>query len=399
MATILEFESQAATSLATALGSHSVVVKDAADVVQQASTTGDTLVVIGPSVSDSVAARVTGAIVASFPNGGVIWCRRRVDTTTVLAAVRAGAADVVAEADLPALVHAATRVVERANRMSSQPGDVTSPTSRATVTAVYSAKGGCGKTSIACNTAAIMAAEMSQRVCLLDLDLESGDIQLLAALPPARTVLDLVDLEASLDSISLTACMQQHASGMYVLAAPRRPEEAAGITPSLISKLLTVASGMFDQIVIDCPPYATEHVLTVFDNTDRIGLICTPDAASVKNTAIALEVFDELSVRAQVDLIINHAGDKVGITTADIAEALQKEVACEIPSSLDMPLSTNSAQLLALSHANHLVTNSIRGWAHEICPPPAQSAPVPAQRSESAKPKRQGLFRKRVVSA
>lgn len=398
MATILEFEGQAATSLATALGSHSIVVKDAADVIAQASTTGDTLVVIGPSVSDSVAAKVTSSVVASFPNGGVIWCRRRVDTTTVLAAVRAGAADVVAEADLPALVHAATRVVERANRLSSQPGDPASP-KRATVTAIYSAKGGCGKTSIACNTAAIMAAEMSQRVCLLDLDLESGDIQLLTALPPARTVLDLVDLESSLDSISLTACMQQHPSGMYVLAAPRRPEEAAGITPSLISKLLAVASGMFDQIVIDCPPYATEHVLTVFDSTDRIGLICTPDAASVKNTAIALEVFDELSVRAQVDLIINHAGDKVGITTADIAEALQKEVACEIPSSLDMPLSTNSAQLLALSHANHLVTNSIRGWAHEICPLPASPTPVPAQRTESAKPKRHGLFRKRVVSA
>lgn len=400
MATILEFDPQTATSLATALGSHSVTLVDAAQVVPTVSATGDSLVVIGPSVDEQVASRVTQSLMAAFPSGGVIWLRRRIDTAVVLAAVRSGAADVVAETALPELVAAASRVVERAHHMAAQVSGSRAEASRgATVTAIYAAKGGCGKTSVASNLAALLSNEMHQRVCLMDLDLESGDVQLLMGLPRGRSILDLVDLESSLDAASLTACLQQHSSGVYVLSAPRRPEEAAVITSSLVAKILAVASNMFDQIIIDCPPYATEHVLSVFDAADHLGLVCTPDAAGVKNTAIALEVLKELSMEIDVSLMINHAGDPVGITTADIAEALQTPVKCEIPSSLDLPSATNSAKLLSLSQPKHPITNAIRAWAQTINPTPTNVAIVPDQRTAPAKAKRHRLFGKRVATA
>ena len=96
----------------------------------------------------------------------------------------------IGDSDLPALVAAANRVAERA-AMHATNSQTDSSKRGATVTSVYAPKGGCGKTSIAANLSALLSGEMHSRVCLLDLDLESGDIQLIMSLPPGRSVLDL----------------------------------------------------------------------------------------------------------------------------------------------------------------------------------------------------------------
>ena len=217
------------------------------------------------------------------------------------------------------------------------------------------------------------------------------------SLPPSRCVLDLQYVADSLDATALASVMLPHSSGTYVLAAPQRPEQAAGITPELRARIVTVASQMFDHVIIDCPPYATEHVLAVLDVTDHLGLICTPDAASVKNTAISLELLSELGFSGSIDLIVNRAGERVGISATDIAEALDHPVTCEIPHSVDMPLATNSARLLSVSHPQHAISMAIRGYATYINPPPKapQAATVPAQQTAN---KRRRLFGRRVAT-
>ncbi|NQU37261.1 MAG: P-loop NTPase, partial [Actinobacteria bacterium] len=342
MAVVLEFDESTANAVTSALGSTSTILHDASQVVASLAATTDPLVIIGPSVDTGVAIRVTTAVIEAQPIVGVIWLRRRVDTSIVLEAIRAGASDVVGESDLPALVAAAERVLGRANTVATASGDPTAAgaTTRGTVTAVFASKGGCGKSSIATNLACLLSSEARTRVCVLDLDLESGDVALLMSLARGRSILDLASLGGSVDAGSLAACMSAHPSGVYVLPAPRRPEEAAAVSPALVSRVVELATSMFDHVIIDCPPYATEHVLSVLDVADHLALVCTPDAASVKNTAIALEMFEELNFKGQISLMINHAGDKVGITTSDISDALNQPVACEIPSSLDLPLAT-----------------------------------------------------------
>lgn len=401
MAVVLEFDESIAHAVTSALGSTSTVVTDASQVVAHVAATADPLVIIGPSVDSAVAVRVTAATVKAQPIVGVIWLRRRVDTSIVLEAIRAGASDVVGESDLPSLVAAAERVLGRASTAASASGDpaAVGAAARGTVTAVFASKGGCGKTSIATNLACLLSSEAQTRVCILDLDLESGDVALLMSLARGRSILDLADLGTSVDAGSLAACMSAHPSGAYVLPAPRRPEDAARVSPALVSRVVELATGMFDHVVIDCPPYATEHVLSVLDVADHLALVCTPDAASVKNTAIALEMLDELNFKGRVSLMINHAGDKVGITTADISEALNHPVACEIPSSLDLPLATNSGRILTLTHPRHPITAAIRGWSVAINPavPTASTTQVNAQTASASK--RHRFFGKRVATS
>jgi pilus assembly protein CpaE len=396
MAAVLEFDPGAASSIRAALGNSVVLLTDASRVVTHVREQSDPLVIIGPSVDHTVACRLTQQVAAAYPAAGVIWLRRRVDTTTVLEAIRAGASDVVGESDLPALVAAAARVVNRAASYSAQTSGATAH--KGTVTAVYAPKGGCGKTSLATNLAALIASEMRLRVALIDLDLESGDVQLLMSLPQGRTISDLTNLEDSLDATSLAAAMLPHSSGAYVLCGPRRPEEAVAVRPKLITRIVELAQTMFDHIIIDCPPYATEHVLSVLDVADNLALLCMPDAASIKNTALSLDMLHELNFNGRISLMINHAGDRVGITSADIAHALEHQVAVEIPSSLDLPMATNTGKLLSLSQPKHPITAALRGWANGIganTPP----AGIPAPVAEPAPAKRSLLRFKRVATA
>lgn len=397
MAAILEFDESTANSIANALGSHPLILNDASQVPLHIAATGEPLVIIGPNVDHAVAERVTASAIAAHPAAGVVWLRRRVDTTVVLEALRAGASDVIGDTDLPGLVAAANRVAERAAAQAAS-SDPNETRKGATVTSIYAPKGGCGKTSVAANLAAILSSERGTRVCLLDLDLESGDIQLIMSLPPGRCVLDLQNLTDSLDATALASVMMPHSTGTYVLAAPQRPEQATKVTPALISRIVHVAKQMFDHVIIDCPPYATEHVLAVLDETDHLGLICTPDALSVKNTAISLEILNELGFRGQIDLIVNRAGEQVGISATDISEALSHPVVCEIPHSVDMPLATNRGRLLGMSHPSHAISMAIRGYADWLNPPlspEGHSATVPAQQTSS---RRRRLFGKRVAT-
>ena len=87
MAAILEFDESTANSIANALGSNTFLFTDASQIPAH-ECDGRPLVIIGPSVDQAVAERVTAAANMANPTGGVVWLRRRVDTTVVRGTAR-----------------------------------------------------------------------------------------------------------------------------------------------------------------------------------------------------------------------------------------------------------------------------------------------------------------------
>ena len=150
------------------------------------------------------------------PSLGVILVRRRVDTSVLADALRAGVFEVVEERDLAGL-NAAVRRCPRAGARScarrsagaQADGD---GSKRGVLITVFSAKGGCGKTTLATNLAAALADRGRREVCLVDLDLAFGDVAIALQLFPAHTIADAVPLADSLD-----------ASGAGIAADPALP--------------------------------------------------------------------------------------------------------------------------------------------------------------------------------
>ena len=146
-------------------------------------------------VDQSAAFRLAEQLRVTRPALGVILVRRRVDTGLLAEALRAGVREVVDERDLAGLHAAVRRTKGLAAAMREQaPGGGTPGGPRGRIITVFSAKGGCGKTTLATNLAAALADRGRREVCLVDLDLAFGDVAIALQLFPAHTIADAVPL-------------------------------------------------------------------------------------------------------------------------------------------------------------------------------------------------------------
>ena len=194
------------------------------------------------------------------------------------------------------------------------------------VMSVYSPKGGVGKTTIAVNLASLLAADRRKKVCLIDLNLQFGDVCILMSLIPRRTISDLVN-EQTVDKETLMSYVLNHPCGLKVLPAPLRPEHAEYITPDHVGRIISVCKELFDYVIIDTPASFQDVVLTALDASDRIFMTCAMDMPSLKNVKLGLQVMSQLNYNeSKILLIMNKAGYDYGIKFKDLEPALGRPI-------------------------------------------------------------------------
>jgi len=77
---------------------------------------------------------------------------------------------------------------------------------------------------------AVELARRDQRVVLVDLDLQFGDIGLALGLVPERTVYELAKAGRPYDHDKIDRHLMRHPSGVKVLVGPTRPDHASAVT-------------------------------------------------------------------------------------------------------------------------------------------------------------------------
>ena len=89
-------------------------------------------------------------------------------------------------------------------------------------------------------------------------------------LEPEKTIYDLVVAPGELDAEKLAGYVTSHASGLDILPAPLRPEDAELVTEAKLSRLLEVARESYDVIVVDTSPFFHGPMLATLDRTDEL---------------------------------------------------------------------------------------------------------------------------------
>src|SRR4051794_30025546 len=196
MTCVIDLDPATAETLHQALGGDTLVVPsfEALRLHLDGHATEDT-VVVGPTVDLHTALTLAEQSRLSRPGLAVILVRRRVDTSILTDALRAGVFEVIEERDLAGLNSAVRRARDLAKALRETVGHLAAgeelPT-RGTLVTVFSAKGGCGKTTVATNLAAALADHGKRQVCLVDLDLAFGDVAIALQLFPGHTIADAV---------------------------------------------------------------------------------------------------------------------------------------------------------------------------------------------------------------
>ena len=238
---------------------------------------------------------------------------------------------------------------------------------RGRIVTVFSPKGGTGKTVTAVNLAAAVAKHANKRTLLLDLDLQFGDAAIMLGIEPDKTIHDLVVAPGELDSEKLAGYTTRHASGLDILPAPLRPEDAELVTESKLARLLEVARGSYDVIVVDTSPFFHGPMLATLDRTDELMLLCSLDVPTLKNLRLALQTLDLLSFPKQrVGIVLNRSNSKVGMKPNEVEGALGMKVRFEVPSDRAVPLAVNRGNPVVLAEENADVSKAIKSMAKEL---------------------------------
>ncbi len=205
---------------------------------------------------------------------------------------------------------------------SSSPGDP------GMIVAVFSPKGGVGRTTVAVNLAIAAATELGKKVVIMDGSFQFGDVGVLLNLnPKSKSIADLIpELEVgSLDS--LDTFLISHTAGIRVLLAPPSPETAEMITAAGVKVVLDRLRADHDLVVVDCTSYFNDTTLAILDAADVILTMLSLEITSIKNMRLFLEVAEQLGYESgKVRLVLNRADSALGIRVADVEHSIGRKV-------------------------------------------------------------------------
>ena len=109
--------------------------------------------------------------------------------------------------------------------------------------AVAGAKGGVGTTVIASHLAWDAARSNPQmRVCLVDLDIESGDVPSYLDVSHRVSIADLAKISEDLTSRAVADTVVVHSSGLHLLLAPNEIRDTEFVTPEAVRRILGAAA-------------------------------------------------------------------------------------------------------------------------------------------------------------
>jgi pilus assembly protein CpaE len=326
----------------------------------------EVLVVIGPEFSLDDATQVVEYYRSTRPALGFILIRSRLEVAVMSQAMQSGVREVVGTDDASALLAATKRSIAVSERMT----DTTvfqEPAAKGKVVLVFSAKGGCGKTTVATNVAEALGANGEKSVCIVDFDLQFGDVAVALQIEPTKTISNAIRMGENLDLSGVRSLVLQYQPNLYALLAPVDPSDIEFITADLAEKVISGLAQTFDYVVIDSPPAFTETILKAFDLADEYLLVTTLDIPSLKNLKVSLGTLDALGMpRSKWNIIINRSTAKTGLSAQDVHDAIGLPIWATIPASQIVPTMINQGRTVVSGKPKHKVAKAMLQIAHQV---------------------------------
>ncbi len=196
------------------------------------------------------------------------------------------------------------------------------------VVAVFSPKGGVGKTTVAVNMAVAAVSELGKKVVVVDGSFQFGDVGVLLNLNPKnKSIADLIPEVEAGELESVDTFVINHSAGIRVLLAPPSPEMAELITPGGVKKVIEALRRDHDLVVVDCTSYFNDTTLAILDSADVILTMLSLEITSIKNMRLFLEVTQQLGYETgKVRLVLNRADSALGIRVADVEHSIGRKV-------------------------------------------------------------------------
>ena len=253
-----------------------------------------------PSVEQvlEVARRIT----QTFPEITLFVTASEVNPDVILSAMRSGAREFFPQ---PVKKEELIRAIQKITHAPHQSAKEKSSDSK--VLTMFGTKGGVGTTTIAINTASLLAQHTEKDVVVIDLNLQFGSTALFMDVKPKHSILDVAKNLDHIDLNLLKSMLPKGSDNVYLLSGPGKIEEAEKISAEHIERILILMQSIFDYIIIDTPPVLNDITIKAMDVSNFVLMISSMEIPAVYNAKRCLKLFQEMGYdQKKLKLVINH---------------------------------------------------------------------------------------------
>lgn len=233
---------------------------------------------------------------------------------TLLAAIRGGMCDVIAG---PLAATDVQRALLRAQKTVKE----AAPTiSLGQIMSFLPAKVGSGSSTVAVHTAATMSRFGKGRVALLDFDFDCGVIDFMLKLPQGHGITDVVEYGIGLDESIWSRVVTK--LGKLDVVRSGAGQSRRRVTGKEAECVLGYARRRYDVTCVDLPGAMDDSAISVFEQSNQIFIICTPDLSSVHLARRRLNLLRQMNLGERVRIIYNRSTAKSLMTRSAVEDAL-----------------------------------------------------------------------------
>ena len=332
---------------------------------------------VDPLKGDAWSAAAVERLARRLPETAVVATANNGTAEFVLQIIRAGAMEVVRRpVDYRELLAALEKLGRfRGRATDRQPGRVT---------AIFSAKGGLGATTLAVNLAVCIAEDSAKSAALVELDTRHSDIVTFLDLQPRYSILDVFESIDRMDESLLQGLMVKHASGLSVLPAPSRVERGH-ITAEHVHASIDFMRAHFDHIVVDLRHELDQGTIAALEASDTVLFLTALNVSALRSAAAALTGFRHIGLDAKkIRVVIMREGTGVDVNVKHVRDMLGLPIYWKTPSEYgSVVTSINKGRPVVSEAPRSKFAKSVRQLADMVVGDGRQAAAAAARRPAS----------------
>jgi pilus assembly protein CpaE len=205
-------------------------------------------------------------------------------------------------------------------------------TRTARVIAFIGARGGVGTTTLATAIGWCLGEEQQQRVALLDLDLQFGNVALGLDLEPGRGLREALEHPERIDGLFVSGAMTG-TPRLRVLAAEEPLDDHPLLDPSSVDPLLAALNDDFDCVIVDVPRALDGMARRLLARADATVIVGDFSLAAMRDTHRLIVLTAVLRPGIAPIVLVNRAGAlaRGEIDRAAFEKGIGRKIDCVIP--------------------------------------------------------------------
>ncbi|NCC04101.1 MAG: hypothetical protein EOM37_08675 [Proteobacteria bacterium] len=210
-------------------------------------------------------------------------------------------------------------------------------------------RGGVGASSIAVNTAWMIAHQLKEKCALLDLDLQFGSSALSLDIEPGHGLRDVVSSPQRVDGLMIAGAMINEHDNFAVLGAEEALDESIHVDTTAIAALLKEMRTNYRAVLIDLPRHLIPSQKRLLATAHEIVLVTEMSLIGIRDVLRIRTVIKGLGSSAR----ITHIATKIGanrppaVDDTTFAKGAQAKIDFVIPDDhKTMVLASNSGKML-----------------------------------------------------